>query len=85
MTTKVLVVNHGPDALLVRTVQYANADLDLIAEYGDKGHKVIEDMIVGPTESKVFWVHTHQQLLVGEKRVPTAAEGSARKPQGKEP
>jgi hypothetical protein len=61
MTTKVLIVNHGPDSLLVRTVHYSDPD-------SNKSHEVIEDMVLGQSECKVFWVHTHQQLLVGEKR-----------------
>lgn len=63
MTTKVLIVNHGPDKVLVRTVCYGPDDL-----LTDKQPQVLLDSIVHPTEARAFWVHIGQQLLVGEKR-----------------
>lgn len=63
MTTKVLIVNHGPDPVLVRTVDYNEA-------HRQAGHEplVMSDVLVQPTESAVCWVSQDQQLLVGEKR-----------------
>jgi hypothetical protein len=62
VTTKVLIVNFGPDPVLVRTVQYEPTPSF------EKDHKVIEDMIIDVQGSRVFWVHEFQQLIVGEKR-----------------
>lgn len=63
MTTKVLIVNHGPDPVLVRTVDYG-------PDMRDLGHApiVVSDYLMQPTTSKEFYVHRNQQLLVGEKR-----------------
>lgn len=68
MTTKVLIVNFGPDPVLVRTVQHS---VENIA--ADVPPKVLADTIIQPTGCMDFYVHDHQQLLVGEKRgaVPT--------------
>lgn len=63
MTTKVLIVNHGPDPVLVRTVDYGPCDLGT----GNPA-KVLTDILVQPTNSEEFYVHTQQQLLIGEKR-----------------
>lgn len=63
MTTKVLIVNHGPDPVLVRTVDYSEA-------HAKAGHEalVLKDELLQPTESLVCWVSQDQQLMVGEKR-----------------
>jgi hypothetical protein len=62
MTTEVIIVNLGPDPVLVRTVQYAD---EAKGYYGP--HSVVEDLLVNVHDSKKFWVHRHQQLLVGER------------------
>jgi len=64
MTTKVLIVNHGPDQVLVRTVQYGP---DVEVPPGEKP-KVMLDTIIAPQGDELFYVHTNQQLLIGEKR-----------------
>lgn len=63
MTTEVLIVNFGPDPVLVRVVEYGPADLAT-----PKPAMVIDDRLLHPTESQNFYVHTSQQLLIGEKR-----------------
>lgn len=63
MTTKVLIVNHGPDPVLVRTVDYGPEDLGTNAPAS-----VISDELLQPTHSREFYVHQHQQLMIGEKR-----------------
>lgn len=66
MTTKVLIVNHGPDPVLVRTVDYGPDMRDL-----GQPAIVAADDLLQPTTSKEFYVHIGQQLLIGEKRPAT--------------
>lgn len=68
MTTKVLIVNHGPDPILLRIVDYG-PDIKALGMAAN----VIDDRILHPTQSTEAYVHTNQQLLIGEKRV--SAEG----------
>lgn len=63
MTTKVLIANFGPDNVLVRIVDYGPDDVGK-----GIGAKVVTDTIVPPGGSHEGWVHTHQQILIGEKR-----------------
>lgn len=69
MTTKVLIVNHGPDPVLVREVFYGP---DLSPPSGK--NPAARDTLLAPQDSKTFYVHTNQQLLVGEKRPAPATE-----------
>lgn len=62
MTTKVLIVNHGPDPILVRAVEYG-PPTDI-----PKAATVLIDRTLQVTQSAEFYVHTDQQLLIGEKR-----------------
>lgn len=63
MTTKVLIVNFGPDPVLVRTVDYGPADLPT-----KNPAIIVDDQIVAVQQSREFYVHVQQQLLIGEKR-----------------
>lgn len=63
MTTRVLIVNHGPDPVLVRTVYYGP---DLTPPPGENPKAL--DTLLQPATSKEFYVHTNQQLMLGEKR-----------------
>ncbi len=64
MTTKVLIVNHGPDLVLVRTVEYGPD----VQQIPGAGPKVVDDKYIAPQEDCLFWVHRNQQLLLGEKQ-----------------
>lgn len=70
MTTKVLIVNHGPDQVLVRTVEYGP---DVKLPPGEKP-KAVDDRYIAPQEDCLFWVHRNQQLLIGEKQSRTEVE-----------
>ena len=67
MTTKVLLVNFGPDVVVVRAVAYSYE-----AKTAGVPPQVLNDADVTPGTSKEFWVHSHQQLLVGEVKPSNA-------------
>lgn len=61
MTTKVLIVNHGPDFLLVRTFAKDN-------EPGDNDMYFSAAEFLSPATSKEFYVHSNQGLLLDEDK-----------------
>lgn len=68
VTTKVLIANFGPDSVLVRTVAFGPED-----QKAQKMPEAIEDRVVPVHGHEEFWVHSHQQLMVGERRPETAS------------
>ena len=63
MTTKVLIVNFGPDHVLVRTFTKDN-------EPGDSSFNCPTADYVAPGNGKEFYVHSNQGLIVDEERKP---------------
>lgn len=63
MTTKIVIVNCGPDPVLVRSVDYGIGHKEAGVE-----PRVLDDRLIAVHGHEKFWVHKHQQLLVGEKR-----------------
>lgn len=62
MTTKVLIVNHGPDDVLVSVVSTRAGDVPLTSGIPGNGE------IVRPTESSTAYVHGGAALLIEEAK-----------------
>jgi hypothetical protein len=58
MTTRVTVSNHGPDIVVIETVDFVK---------GEAGSRVTESQDVQPASSADFYVHAHRDLRISEK------------------
>jgi len=68
MTSKMLLVNTGPDPIRVRQVYYSPADV-----VQGKPAQLVDEFVIPIGGSAEVWVHYNFQILVGERPAESAA------------